>query len=141
MDKTSSILFAVSVILVLGVAVYLFFFNRGWRCSEKGCEYVFGGDFHTEESCKDACEHSDDENDKLSALEQMPYACTSDYKCIPSPDGIYNSEGGCKTVCKPPTTTYYRYPYYYYPQSLYYRRPVYWTPRRNPWTGRRGRRN
>lgn len=144
MVRISVILFVSSVILVLGTTLYLFFFNRGWRCSEKGCEYVFGGDFHTEKSCKDVCKHSDDQDDKLAALEKnLPYACTNDYKCVPSPDGIYTSEAGCKSGCQPPTTTYYRYPYYgypyygypyyYYPQSLY-RRPYYLT-RGRKWRG------
>ena len=46
-----------AIFLAIGVTAYLIveFKLKKWKCSEKGCEKVMGGDFASLEKCKQQC--------------------------------------------------------------------------------------
>lgn len=110
------------VLLALGFLVYNNM-RRKWRCTESGCEQVFGGDYSTHEKCVSACAKKKSLKTVTFADQEAAYACTSEYKCIEADEGDYSSMEACEKNCQKPTTYYAPS---YYPQSLYYGRPYYW---------------
>jgi len=55
-----------AIFLAIGVTAYLVveFKIKKWKCNERGCERVFGGDFSSREQCQQQCKtkqpyHSD----------------------------------------------------------------------------------
>ena len=99
------IILIIIILIALGVIVYL---TRGWKCSENGCEFVFGGSFKSKQACQSSCQAKT----AAQAASQMApqaaalssYICNKNYQCVKVNDnsGEYTSETSCLNNCSPP---------------------------------------
>lgn len=106
--------------------------KKKWKCIEGKCEPDINGEYTSKSNCKNNCkEKSLSTTLENESQENTPWACTNNYKCIQSNQGIYTTEEACRSNCNAPDPTPN-----YYPQSMIpfwrpYRRPYYW-PHRKP---------
>jgi len=125
------IIIGVAIVSALIVIIYQNS-KKKWKCVEGKCEPDINGEYTSESNCKNNCK----EKPSSTTLENknIPWACTNEYKCIQSNQGIYTTKEACHSKCNAPDPD--PVPTYYYPQSMIpfwrpYRRPYYW-PHRKP---------
>ena len=122
------ILFILAIILIVGIIAFVIYQNKKkWKCTEKSCERVIGGDYDTREKCLQKCSEKKVVKQVTFSeplVKPNPnYACTSDYRCIEAENGDFSNLQACRSNCKQPQPSTSYYPVYYpayYPQSLSY---------------------
>ena len=62
---------SVLVILIL-LLIYISASNKGWNCTENGCEYVSGGFFNSYNKCNSHCK-SNSKSSCIVLRPQLPY--------------------------------------------------------------------
>lgn len=126
------ILLSIGILIALIIIIYQNS-KKKWKCVEGKCEPDINGEYTSESNCKNNCKEKPSSTTLENELqENIRWACTNDYKCIQSNQGIYATEDACHSKCNAPAPA----PIYYYPQSMIpfwrpYRRPYYW-PHRKP---------
>lgn len=119
------IIVSLSALISLGYLLFKITRLKKWKCVEGKCEEDIDGDHELKSDCVQECKQ------KQSTIKQfnMPYSCTNNYKCVPSPEGKFVSKEACQSSCQDSHIYYPNYRPRYYPQSLYYyprRQPYYW---------------
>lgn len=59
-QKYKKILWIIIIIILiigLGVCIYFTWYNsnKGWKCTENGCEHVLHGKYHSKNECNNNC--------------------------------------------------------------------------------------